>query len=80
MLPVKIRIQANTAAPNGTSTVVHRMNDAEVNKELSLIENSAIPVDILSIKEYAPKTNAPLSPRSPITSEMSVIAVFSIRT
>jgi len=80
MLPVKIRIQAKTAAQKGTSTVVHRMNDAEVNKEFSLIENSAIPVDILSIKEYAPKTNAPLSPLRPITSEISVIAVFSIRT
>lgn len=56
------------------------MNDADVNKELSLIENNAIPVDILSINEYDPNTNAPLSPLRPITSEIRVIAVFSIST
>jgi len=42
-----------------------------------VIEKRTTPVTSLSKKLYAPKTNAPPAPLSPITSEIRLIAVFS---
>lgn len=70
-------INAKPHAQDGTITIISRINQASLNKELLLIKKRASPDDNLSIKEYAPNTNAPFDPLIPTTSLIRLIAVLS---